>query len=194
MNDDSADPSDAPDHSIGRKAPDAADREWAVESLFHFVVHATNFERSLAFYTRLGFRVLRDNRDIVWPDFVAENFGMTRAQGRGALLGLGESEHHTRLDLIEWLEPRWQSPDVPPSPDRVPRVMALRTRNVRAAYHALSSEGIEFISTPRDPDPRTGVEAVVCCRDPDGHIIELIEYMGDRLGSRIDDLESRTES
>ena len=167
---------------------------WEVQSLFHFVVNATNFERSLAFYTRLGFRVLRDNRDVVWPEYVGQNFGMHAAQGRGALLALGDSEHHTRLDLIEWLEPRWENPDAPPSPQRVPRVMALRTRNLRAAYHALRAEGVEFIAEPRDPDPVTGVESVVCCRDPDGLIVELIEYMGDRLGSRVDDLQTRDPS
>jgi catechol 2,3-dioxygenase-like lactoylglutathione lyase family enzyme len=166
---------------------------WAVESLFHFVVNASNFERSLEFYQRLGFRVLRDNRDVVWPSYVGENFGMAAAQGRGALLGLGESEHHTRLDLIEWLEPRWENPNDPPSPNQVPRVMALRTRNLRAAYEDLKSQGVEFIAAPRDPDPNTGVESVVCCRDPDGYVVELIEYIGGRLGSRVDDLETREE-
>ena len=62
---------------------------WAFESIFHFTVSATNFERSLAFYQTLGFQLLRDNRDVVWPGFVAENFGMKMAQGRGALLALG---------------------------------------------------------------------------------------------------------
>jgi len=167
--------------------------DWAVESLFHFVVNATNFERSLEFYQRLGFRVLRENRDVIWPSYVGDNFGMEAAQGRGSLLGLGESEHHTRLDLIEWLEPRWENPDDPPSPKRVPRIMALRTRNLRAAYKDLQSQGVEFIATPRDPDAQTGVESVVCCRDPDGYIVELIEYMGDRLGSNVDDLATRSE-
>lgn len=167
--------------------------EWSTESLFHFVVNASNFERSLAFYQKLGFRVLRDNRDVIWPSYVGENFGMRVAQGRGALLALGESEHHTRLDLIEWLEPRWQNPDAVPSPDRVPRVMALRMRNLRAAYHDLRSQGIEFIGVPRDADPTTGVESVVCCRDPDGYVVELIEYIGGRLGSRVDDLATREE-
>jgi len=168
-----------------------ANDSWEVQSLFHFVVNASNFERSLAFYTRLGFRVLRDNRDVVWPDFVGQNFGMAKAQGRGALLGLGDSEHHTRLDLIEWLEPRWENPDATPSPARVPRVMALRTRNIRRAYDELRAEGFEFIGEPMDPNPTTGVESVVCLRDPDGYIVELIEYMGDRLGSRVEDLETR---
>ncbi len=160
--------------------------DWSVRSLFHFVVNASDFERSLAFYQLLGFKVLRDNRDVIWPGSVAENFGMSAAQGRGALLGLGDGEHHTRLDLIEWLEPRWTNP-----PDPVPRILALRTRNVRAAYTDLSARGVEFIGVPREPDPTIGVESVVCCRDPDGLVVELIEYIGDRLGSHIEDLPTR---
>lgn len=167
-------------------------REWEVQSLFHFVVNASDFERSLAFYQRLGFRVLRDNRDVVWPAMVAENFGMRVAQGRGALLGVGDGPDHTRIDLVEWLEPRWRGNER--SDERgeaIPRIIALRTRNVRAAYAELSAAGIEFIRPPREPNPTVGVESIACCLDPDGTIIELIEYMGDRLGSRIDLLERR---
>ena len=53
--------------------------EWSHQGLFHFTVNATNFDRSLEFYQKLGFQLLRDNRDIVWPATVAENFGMQRA-------------------------------------------------------------------------------------------------------------------
>lgn len=167
-------------------------RDWEVQSLFHFVLNVSNLERSLAFYQRLGFRVLRDNRDVVWPAMVAENFGMRVAQGRGALLGLGDGADHTRIDLIEWLEPRWNGPDgAAEGREVIPRVIALRTRNVGAAFAELSAAGVEFIREPRDPNPTVGIESVVCCRDPDGTVVELIEYMGDRLGSRIDLLERR---
>ncbi len=63
--------------------------------------------------------------------------------------------------------------------------------NLRAAYADLRSRGIEFIRPPRDPDPALGIESVVCCRDPDGNLIELIEYMPGVLGSRIDHLPKR---
>jgi len=162
-----------------------------VQSLFHFTVEASCFERSLAFYQKLGFRVLRDNRDVVWPDYVATQFGLERAQGRGALLALGDGPECTRLDLIEWLEPAPGPPSPVPLERRVPRIIALRTRNVRAAYAALRAQGIEFVTPPRGPDAPTGIEAVVCCRDPDGLLVELIEYMPGVLGSRIDHLERR---
>lgn len=169
-----------------------SEASWRVESLFHFIVNASDFERSLDFYTALGFRLLRDNRDVIWPAEVAENFGMPVAQGRGALLALGEGELHTRIDLIEWLEPRWRNPDAALPPEqRIPRVLALRTRNVRAAYEELSARGIDFIRPPRDPNPAIGVESVACCLDPDGLVVELIEYMPGQLGSRIESLPRR---
>ena len=45
--------------------------DWHIKSIFHFTVNATNFERSLEFYTTIGFKVLRDNRDVIWPRMVA---------------------------------------------------------------------------------------------------------------------------
>ena len=166
--------------------------EWGLESIFHFTVNATDFERSLAFYQTLGFQLLRDNRDVVWPDFVAGNFGMRKAQGRGALLALGTGPEHTRLDLIEWLEPAYDPAPAKPWSERVPRILALRTRNLRAAYAELRARGIEFLTEPRSLDPKSGIVAVVCCRDPDGLIVELIEYEPGVLGSRIDHLERRS--
>ncbi len=163
---------------------------WYVESLFHFTVNVTNFERSLAFYTTLGFRVLRDNRDVVWPSTVARNFGMPAAQGRGALLGIGDGPEHTRLDLIEWLEPVLDPPPSTPPEVRVPRVIALRTHDVQAAYDDLSSRGIEFVSTPASAR-RAGIVNVCTCRDPDGLLVELIEYEPGQLGSRIEHLDRR---
>jgi catechol 2,3-dioxygenase-like lactoylglutathione lyase family enzyme len=167
-------------------------RGWSLRSIFHFTVNASDFERSLDFYRKLGFRVLRDNRDVVWPAYVARQFGLREAQGRGALLAVGEGELHTRLDLIEWLAPRHPDPAAAiPAPERIPRIVALRTENVRAAYEELRAQGVEFVGEPRGPDPDTGIEAVVCCRDPDGLLVELIEYMPGVLGSRIDKLERR---
>ncbi len=165
--------------------------DWALESIFHFTVGASDFERSLEFYQTLGFKLLRDNRDVVWPDYVARQFGLRRAQGRGALLALGEGPLHTRLDLIQWLEPAPDPPPERPLADRAPRIVALRTRNLRAAYEELRRRGIAFLTEPRGPDAQTGIEAVVCCRDPDGLVVELIEYMPGVLGSRIDHLQRR---
>ena len=164
---------------------------WKPLSLFHFTLSVASLERSIAFYTAIGFRVLRDNRDVIWPDYVATQFGLERAQGRGALLALGDEPLHTRLDLIEWLEPAAHFPDTALA-RTAPRILAIRVENVRAAYDELRQRGIDFITPPRGPDPATGIEAVVCCRDPDRTIVELIEYMPGVLGSRIESLARRS--
>jgi catechol 2,3-dioxygenase-like lactoylglutathione lyase family enzyme len=182
-----------------RRRPRAASRRraesrknWRIESIFHFTVNCTNFERSLAFYQAIGFKLLRDNRDVIWPDYVAGNFGMTKAQGRGALLAIDDGPTHTRLDLIQWLEPAYDpAPDKPWS-ERVPRIVALRTRNVHAAYEELRAKGIEFITPPRSMDPNSGIVGVMLCRDPDGLLVEFIEYEPGLLGSRISHLAKRS--
>ena len=166
--------------------------DWEIHGIFHFTINVSNFERSLEFYQTIGFRLLRDNRDVVWPDFVARNFGLKSAQAKGALLAIGEGAEHTRLDLLEWLEPRLVDPQASlPIDQRVPRIIALRTGNVRAAYEDLLGKGIRFLTAPYIPEAALGIEAVVCCRDPDGLVVEFIEYKPGVLGSRVEQLERR---
>jgi hypothetical protein len=129
---------------------------------------------------------------VIWPDYVAGNFGMTKAQGRGALLAIGSGPLHTRLDLLEWLEPAYDPPPGKPWSERVPRIVALRTRNVHAAYAELSAKGIAFHTPPRNMDPNSGIVAVMCCRDPDGLMVEFIEYQPGVLGSKITHLAKRS--
>ncbi len=160
--------------------------DWHLQSVFHFVVNASNLERSLEFYQTLGFTILSDRRDVIWPDFVATNFGVRAAQGRGCLLGLGDDylPVQTRIDLVQWLAPLLHDDTAGLAlEDRVPRIMALRTHNVAAAYENLRAKGIEFTAPPMPPNEKTGVKGLVCCRDPDGMIVELIEYFPGVFGS-----------
>jgi catechol 2,3-dioxygenase-like lactoylglutathione lyase family enzyme len=115
---------------------------------------------------------------------------MPVAQGRGTLLGIGDGELETRLDLIEWLEPALDPPPDTPIESRVPRIIALRTDNVAAAYADLRARGIDFVSEPQSAR-RSGIVGVCCCRDPDGLLVELIEYEPGLLGSRIEGLPRR---
>ena len=168
--------------------------DWHARSIFHFVLPCTNVERSMAFYANFGFEVIKDNRDVVWPDFVGTNFNMiSGAQGRAVQLVLpDDDELQTRIDLIEWTKPRWHNENDGRMPeDRIPRILALLTANIQAAYDDLVGRGLTPTQPLREPDPVIGVQGVVCFEDPDGHIVELIEYFGDQLGSRTDDLPHR---
>ena len=94
------------------------------------------------------------------------------------LMMLGDDPRtSTRLDLIEWTQPI-SPPASPPQANAlgVPR-LALWTSNVQQAYEELQSTGVEFISEPIGGTPEHGVANMVCCRDPDGLLIELIEFL-----------------
>lgn len=165
--------------------------DWQVRSIFHFILPCANVETSMAFYARFGFEVIKDNREVKWPAYVGENFNMkSGAQGRAVQLVLPQDDAlQTRIDLIEWVDPIWHNENVDKPPQqRIPRVMALLTKNIRAAYEDLLQQGLQATRPLRDPDPVIGVQGVVCFEDPDGHIVELIEYFGDQLGSKTDDL------
>ncbi|HEV2365830.1 MAG TPA: VOC family protein [Caulobacteraceae bacterium] len=148
---------------------------WSLESFYHTVVNARDLDESVAFYRLLGFEVLNDRRHVDWPDFVASIFGMRRAKGRGVLMVLPSDPNGPMIDIIEWLEPRAAFPDPARAADEVPRIIAFRTRNVRTAYEALSAQGVAFCREVFEPDPALGIVGSVCCRDPNGNLIELIE-------------------
>jgi hypothetical protein len=141
--------------------------------------------------THFGFEVIKDNRNVKWPDYVGRNFNMIAgAQARAVQLVLPHDDAlQTRIDLIEWVNPRWSNPDDDKQPaERFPRVMALLTHNIANATQDLVARGLRPTQPLRDPDPVIGVNGVVCFADPDGHIVELIEYFPGQLGSKTDGL------
>ena len=165
---------------------------WSVDSMYHTVVNVTDLDRSVAFYERLGFRVLDDRRHVHWPDFVATNFGMRVAQGQGVLMVLAADGNGPMLDLIRWLEPdpATLEPDVPRDL-RIPRILAFRATNVRALYDELTAEGFPFTNEFTGPFAELGIIGVCCVQDPDGTIIEFMELEPGVRHSQAKRLEQR---
>ncbi|MGH7021971.1 MAG: VOC family protein [Caulobacteraceae bacterium] len=149
--------------------------EWGLENFYHTVINVRDLDTSIAFYRRLGFEILNDRRNVDWPDFVAGIFGMRRAKGRGVLMVLPSDPNGPMLDLIEWLEPKATFPDPNRAADEVPRILAFRTRNVHAAHADLQASGVRFCGEVFVPKEDLGLVGSVCCRDPDGNLVELIE-------------------
>jgi len=152
-----------------------ADAGWALTSLYHTVVNARDLDESVAFYRLLGFEVLNDRRTVVWPDFVASIFGMRRAKGRGVLMVLPSDPDGPMIDLIDWVEPKAVFPDPLQQAEEVPRIIAFRTRNVHQAFAELSAKGVQFARDVFVPQEDLGLVGSVCCYDPNGNLIELIE-------------------
>jgi catechol 2,3-dioxygenase-like lactoylglutathione lyase family enzyme len=148
---------------------------WKLENLYHTVVNCRDLDASVAFYKQLGFDVLNDRRDVVWPDFVATIFGMSRAKGRGVLMVLPSDPNGPMIDLIEWVEPKAAFPDPAKVRDEVPRIIAFRVQNVQAAYADLKAQGVRFARDVFVPEEPLGIVGSVCCYDPNGNLIELIQ-------------------
>ena len=147
--------------------------DWVLEHFYHTVINVRDLDESITFYELLGFEVLNDRRNVEWPDFVASIFGLARAQGRGVLMVLPNDPHGPMIDLIEWIEPKATFPV--PATDKVPRIIAFRTKGVHAAYQALKKKGVQFTREAFGPDPALGLVGSCCCWDPNGNLIELIE-------------------
>jgi glyoxylase I family protein len=144
-----------------------------VKSIYHININCTNFERSLAFYELLGFRVVHDfgtrldNREAIERGFRLDMGG--KSATRAALLQLAGGG--TIIDLIEWKNPRTKTPGYP-VPEYIyhvgPSRIALKVEDLHRTYEELKAKGVRFLSEPQ------GI--FVCCTDPDGTVLELLEF------------------
>lgn len=155
-------------------------QNWSVRSVFHLNINCSDLKQSIAFYERLGFRKVLESEGFSGPaDASYEALGLTGdIEHLGpVVLFLGDDLRQTRLDLMQWRKPSPAAPKASRIPDvGVPRI-ALWTKNVEGLYAELVDEGVEFLSPPTGPFPDRAIKSVVCARDPDGLVIELIEFL-----------------
>jgi glyoxylase I family protein len=147
-----------------------------IESIFHVNINCTNFERSIAFYQMLGFKVIRDlgegTMEKVTPGLRMPADAILRA----VLMILGDNPRSTRIDLIQWKKPDTEGRAYPHLAHAGMCRIALRTRTLVKDYEELKAKGIEFWTEPILIKLKDGKEeGFVCCTDPDGTVIELIQ-------------------
>jgi glyoxylase I family protein len=144
-----------------------------IEGIFHLNINCTNLDRSLAFYTMLGFKVVFDFSEGMSSTGMAKAFGMSHVHLRGAHLALEDAPTATRIDLVEFQEPKTEgSPYLHLNHTGIAR-LCLRTHNINQMYKDLKQKGITFLS---DPQKLSGTNVtIVCFTDPDGTILELLE-------------------
>jgi glyoxylase I family protein len=85
-----------------------------IKSVFHVNINVTDFERSLAFYKLLGFKVVLDLGE--GPNHGNDvGLNIANSKARAALLSLSDDPRATRIDLIEWKQPRTAGESYPAS-------------------------------------------------------------------------------
>jgi catechol 2,3-dioxygenase-like lactoylglutathione lyase family enzyme len=146
-----------------------------IKGIFHVNINCSNFERSLEFYKMLGFRVAVDIPEGGSTD-MNRGLGLDDGVGRAAIMQLGDDPRGTRLDLIEWKNPRDDDrPYARLNHLGIARV-ALFTKGLDETYQELKAKGVEFLSEPVAMRAGPGGARFVCFYDPDGTILELIEF------------------
>jgi catechol 2,3-dioxygenase-like lactoylglutathione lyase family enzyme len=146
-----------------------------IKSVFHVNINVTDFDRSLAFYKMVGFKVVLDIGEGPNP---GNDVGLNipNSVARAALLSLSDDPRATRIDLIEWKKPRTEG-EAPAHlyHTGIARI-ALFTKNLDEEYQRLKAAGVVMVSEPVVIRFRNKAGAkFFCFKDPDGTFLELIE-------------------
>lgn len=126
-------------------------------------ITCSNFEESLDFYhNKLGFEIVLD---IEIPDVLAQDVGLAPTGFRQVRLKAGD----TLIKLMDIKSP-------PPAPtDEFAagvRWLTFFVADIHKAVEDLKQNGVKFLSEPISAPDAVGV---VCAKDPDGILIELVQ-------------------
>jgi len=146
-----------------------------IRDIIHLNLNVTDIRRSVEFYELIGFRVMHVFGDRPDAD-IMEGMAFQGGHCRGAVMTLGDHDRcWTKIELIEWVEPKVE----PKARDSaytagVSRI-ALRTKNLSEFVTRLEREGVVFETPPQKIDI-VGARSFALFRDPDGILLELIEF------------------
>lgn len=149
-----------------------------VLGIYHLNINVTNLDNSRAFYELFGFRVVdtfHEKHNANLDCGLGLPVG-TNSENRALFMMVGNNTYATVLDLAEWMEPKSERVE-PPAPNRlgVPR-FCLRVKNIDALVKRLKASGVIFLSDePQRLDTLSRKPRFICCRDPDGTIVEMVE-------------------
>jgi len=141
-----------------------------LKGFHHAAISTPDLERSVRFYRELfGCTVVRE---FGWPAGIPEADALTGLQNsaaRAVMLKLGDSY----LEIFEFSSPAPKpgNPDRPACDHGITHI-CLEVRDSRAEYARLEAAGMRFHAPPQAQDGGF----VTYGRDPDGNIVELLEF------------------
>lgn len=162
--------------SEGSKAKQGGDGE--VLGIYHVNINVRSLERSRAFYELFGFRVVDTFHERHNPA-LDKGLGLpvgTNSENHALFMMVGNNRHATVIDLAEWISPKSPNSEAAPANRLgIPR-FCLRVKNIDGLVTRLKAHGVEFVSEePQQLDTLKRKPRFICCRDPDGVIVELVE-------------------
>jgi len=140
-----------------------------IEAIDHVGLSTVDIERSIHFYRDLLGMELTEQDDV--NDQIEYNriFGLAHVKAKGAMLRLGAMQ----IELFEFVSPKGKTPDLN-EPVNDPRIyhICFVVKDIDKEYARLKAAGVPFHYPPQD----FGVAKAVYGRDPDGNVIELLQY------------------
>ena len=126
-------------------------------------ITCSNFEKSLDFYhNKLGFEIVMD---LEIPESLAQDVGLAPTGFRQVRLKAG----NTLIKLMDIESP-------PQTPEHIfsagVRWLTFIVDDIQKTVDDMKLKGVEFLSEPVSAPDAVGV---VCARDPDGILIELVQ-------------------
>src|ERR1700722_9705811 len=144
--------------------------------LFHVNICVRDMERSIRFYQGLGFTKVNDFT--MEDPSVGDALGVKAKKLRGAFMRLGNDLNAPVLDLVQFIDPPTQGQPYPTLNNVGICRIAFTVDDIDRTYADLKAKQIEFVAPPKKITGPNGSEiGVVCFKDPDGTVLELISGM-----------------
>lgn len=146
-------------------------------SILHANINCSDFEQSRSFYEMLGFASYLES-DIETSAEAAAGLGMPPYQLHASSMMLAGDGY--LLDLIEWIDPYDPSAPYALINHLGLSRLSLKTTSLDADIATLQAQGVVFLSEPVTINRPVENSRLVCFKDPDGTLIELVE-LGDSV-------------
>lgn len=145
----------------------------------HININVSDLDTSIAFYEKLGFRLLIPGVPYLG---IGKDLGTEIPAKQSKALGLPSGtvaracimqldDGFPKIDLTEYTQDSARAATL--NDDLGIVRLCLGTRNLAEDYELLKGAGVEFLSEPTEGVG--GLADIAICRDPDGTLIELIE-------------------
>ncbi|HJY79785.1 MAG TPA: VOC family protein [Candidatus Binatia bacterium] len=147
-----------------------------LQRLFHVNICVRDMERSIRFYQDIGFTKVNDFT--LDDPSVGDALGVKAKKLRGVFMRLGNDANAPVLDLVQFIDPPTQGqPYATLNNVGICRI-AFTVDDIDKTYEELKTKKVEFVAPLKKVDGPGGAKiGVVCFKDPDGTVLELISGM-----------------
>lgn len=143
--------------------------------LFHVNICVSDMERSIRFYEQLGFNKVADMMLGGGEPGIGIALGVPTKALRGVFMRLGDDPYAPVIDLVQFIDPPHQGEPYSSLNNLGICRVAFLVDNIEVVCERLQAMEVEFVAPLHRYDGPHGTKiGVVCFKDPDGTVLELM--------------------